>query len=152
MKILKIEEWEGNLSGLPVHVKKPDYIIRQYYEGYQIVTNEEIWYFLINGEGQCCERWGYFDCGDDISEVIGKELKEIYVTDTALKSETLYSKMEKHQINRKYDSPSLCFVNVVTTCGASVQLAVYNEHEGYYGHDVFVLKVPCAEMIHETGV
>ena len=59
------------------------------YDGYKITTETHDFYILINNERQCCERWGYFYLNDDEQAFVGKELREINLTDTALNKQKL---------------------------------------------------------------
>ena len=83
----------------------------------------------ITKNGQCCcENWGYLSSEDDFGSFIGSELKNVYVTDSELG--TIVSNMKED-----LDAGSAMFINVETTRGL-LQFAAYNEHNGYYGHDV----------------
>lgn len=101
------------------------------YDGYCIETDKRQLYFVISNEQCCCENWGYLSSEDDFGSFIGSELKNVYVTDTKL--ETIVPKMEED-----LDAGSAMFINVETTRGL-LQFAAYNEHNGYYGHDVLLV-------------
>lgn len=74
------------------------------------------------------ESWGYLSSEDDFGSFIGSELKNVYVTDSELG--TIVSNMKED-----LDAGSAMFINVETTKGL-LQFVAYNEHNGYYGHDV----------------
>lgn len=76
----------------------------------------------------CCENWGYLSSEDDFGSFIGSELKNVYVTDSELG--TIVSNMKED-----LDAGSAMFINVETTNGL-LQFVAYNEHNGYYGHEV----------------
>ncbi len=101
-------------------------------DGYKVETDEHIIYVLIDNGQSCCESWGYFASEDDLNQFIGAELREINLTDTALNKE----KVEKSDY---YDGNSggIQFVDFITDKG-TFQLAVYNAHNGYYGHGIVV--------------
>nr|UVY65240.1 MAG: PGDYG protein [Bacteriophage sp.] len=101
------------------------------YDGYCIETDSRQLYFVINNGQDCCENWGYLSSEDDFGSFIGSELKNVYVTDTKLG--TIVSNMKED-----LDAGSAMFINVETTRGL-LQFAAYNEHNGYYGHDVLLV-------------
>jgi len=103
-------------------------------DGYKVETDKHVIYVLIDNGQSCCESWGYFASEDDLNQFIGAELREINLTDTALNKE----KVEK---SGYYDGDSggIQFVDFVTDNGV-FQLAVYNAHNGYYGHGILVAK------------
>lgn len=68
---------------------------------------------------------------DDLKEFEGAELKEITLTDVALKTEIFESK----DIDLERD---LMFVNFSTDKGV-LQFTAYNQHNGYYGHSAIVI-------------
>ena len=112
-----------------------NYKIQRGYEnmdGYKVETDEHIIYVLIDNVQSCCESWGYFASEDNLNQFIGAELMEINLTDTALNKE----KVEKSDYYDG-DSGGIQFVDFVTDKGI-FQLAVYNAHNGYYGHEILV--------------
>jgi hypothetical protein len=122
-KIIRIDEVYG------YKLSKKEYST---YEGYEIITENNKILVLIQDGQQCCERSGYFSSDDDLSEFIGANLREINLTDTALE------RIEIKEKEKLEDSQcSIQFVDFVTSKG-TFQLAVYNSHNGYYGHDIMV--------------
>lgn len=101
------------------------------YDGYSIVTSQHAFLILIDNGQSCCENWGYFSTEDDFSTYIGKELKEVNLTDTALNKR----KVEENGYYG-YDAGGIQFVDFVFTDGSVLQFAVYNDHNGYYGHGI----------------
>lgn len=99
------------------------------YDGYEIKTNKQLIQILINNGQNCCEQWGYLSSNDNLSEFEGAELKEIIQVDTSLNSKVL---KDIH-----LDEGEAIFINLETSNG-TLQLAVYNSHNGYYGHAVIV--------------
>lgn len=105
------------------------------YDGYKITTDSHEFYILIENEQCCCESWGYFASEDNFDRYIGKELKEVNLTDTALNK-------QKAEENGKYgyDAGGIQFIDFVFTNGSVLQFAVYNAHNGYYGHGIVFAK------------
>jgi len=98
------------------------------YDGYKIKTLRNEWLVLINNGQDCCESWGYFSTPDDTSEFIGAELLRVQIIGV---DEDKYE-----LLNGEYRNT--VFANFHTSIGV-FQLAVYNAHNGYYGHNIFVL-------------
>jgi len=114
-KILKITETEFQTSKYSM------------LSGYSIVTNKQEIKFGISNDQSCCENWGYFSSNDDFDEFIGSEILSIEMVDSAIN----VKKLESEQV----DIDDCIFVNIKTSVGL-LQFAVYNEHNGYYGHNV----------------
>lgn len=72
---------------------------------------------------------------DDFSEYIGSELLCVDVVDKALNKKTDIDIYEG----------GIIFLNLETSNG-TLQFAVYNEHNGYYGHNA---KVTCGDKVIE---
>lgn len=100
------------------------------FDGYEIETDKQKYYVLIENGQSCCENWGYISSNDNLSDYIGKYLTEVSLVDKALDTiniDNLY--VEDNQIQ---------FVNFKFDDGDILQLAVYNSHNGYYGHSILV--------------
>lgn len=104
-------------------------------DGYKVATNNNTYLVLIGNGQDCCERWGYLTSEDDLGYFIGAELRDVVLTDTALNRE----RVEESGYYDYEDSGGIQFVDFVTDRG-TFQLAVYNAHNGYYGHSIVVLK------------
>ena len=102
-------------------------------------TQTEILVLIDNGQS-CCENWGYFSSEDNHTPYIGAELNKVDLTDVALNK----TKVEKSGWYE--DNGGIQFVDFVTDKG-TFQLAVYNAHNGYYGHGIAV--VIGEKVIHE---
>lgn len=102
-------------------------------DGYRVETDKHIIHVLIDNEQSCCESWGYFASEDDLQAFIGTELKEINLTDKAL------NKKKFEESGYYEDEGGIQFVDFITDKG-TFQLAVYNAHNGYYGHGIVVAK------------
>lgn len=103
------------------------------YDGYKIKTEKHEFSILIDNGQCCCESWGYFYSNDDEQEFIGANLLEVNLTDTALNK----SKVEESGYYE--EECGIQFVDFVTDKGV-LQLAVYNAHNGYYGHPIIFAK------------
>lgn len=107
------------------------------WEGYEFKVGIDVYHFLIEGGQQCCERSGYFDTSYDLEDFAGAKLLSLDIVNTGLGVVDL---LEKHVGFEFHDvEENVMFVNLNTDAGL-LQLAVYNSHNGYYGHDVVVLK------------
>ena len=102
------------------------------YDGYKVSTEEGEIYLLIDNGASCCEQWGYFSTEDDVKTFIGAELFDIELTDTSLKTEAI-------EEIEYLDGGGVQFVTFKTNKG-NFQLAVYNAHNGYYGHGIYLFK------------
>jgi hypothetical protein len=102
-------------------------------EGYKVETEDHVFYVLIDNGQSCCESWGYLSSEDNFTPFIGTELIEIKLTDVAL-NQSVVEKSGYYE-----DSGGIQFVDFVTERGV-FQLAVYNAHNGYYGHGILVAK------------
>ena len=102
------------------------------FDGYEIETDKQKYYVLIENGQSCCEDWGYISSNDNLNDYIGKNLVNVELTNTALKNtkvDDLYC-----------DSDQIQFVNFKFDDGDVLQLAVYNSHNGYYGHSIVIAK------------
>lgn len=104
-----------------------------HYDGYKITTDKQIVLVLIENDQQCCESWGYICTNDSIKEFIGANLLSINLTDIALSNANLPSA-------GWCDEREIQFVNLHTSKGL-LNLAVYNAHNGYYGHSIYVQSI-----------
>ena len=100
-------------------------------DGYRITTDETDILVLIDSCQCCCENWGYFASEDDFTHFMGAEITAINLTDTALNEK----KVEESGWYEDYGG--IQFVDFVTNKGV-LQLAVYNAHNGYYGHGIAI--------------
>jgi hypothetical protein len=105
------------------------------YDGYKIKTSEHEYLILIDNGQCCCEDWGYFSSDDDLERFIGKNLLSVECTDTALNTQ----KVEK-TAPYGFDCGGIQFVDFKMSDGSVLQFAVYNEHNGYYGHPIIIAK------------
>lgn len=111
------------------------------YDGYEIVTNEQIIQIGISSGQSCCESFGCIITNDDITEFIGAKLKGVSITDTALNNK----KIEELEY---LDSGGAMFVNLETSKGL-LQFVAYNAHNGYYGHEAVLIS---KQLNHEESL
>lgn len=103
------------------------------YDGYKVKTDKHEFLLLIDNGQCCCESWGYFYLNDDEQEFIGSELRAVNLTDKAL------NKKKVEQSGYYEDYGGIQFVDFETDKG-TLQFAVYNAHNGYYGHPIIFAK------------
>lgn len=113
------------------------------FDGYEVKTNKNNYFLLISNQQDCCESWGYFSSSDDIQSFIGSELLSVSKVDTLHNKELL----KKHDCEY-LDEGDMEFINFETSNG-TLQFAVYNAHNGYYGHAVLI---KISDVVEETGV
>lgn len=133
-KILKIEECLG-FDGVEDAWCEQD--------GFKITTTEQEIYLVIDNMQCCCENFGYFMSEDNIDNFIGADLLDIKITDTISKSvtmNTLNDRCLELDDNGDIDiyEGGVMFVDIITSNGV-LQFVAYNEHNGYYGHDAWVI-------------
>lgn len=107
-----------------------------HHEGFKISTNKQDIYITVSGGQCCCEDAGYLSSNDNLEEFIGAELLDIKQVDEALNAKEVpkdsYASSEYF-----WDGGGIIFINLETSKGTA-QFAVYNRHNGYYGHSVSV--------------
>jgi hypothetical protein len=101
------------------------------FEGFVITTSDQTIKIGIESGQSCCETFGYLTMNDEISDFIDEELLSISVVDTALNRKVI-------DLVSDFDEGDAMFVNLETSNGL-LQLAVYNSHNGYYGHETVVI-------------
>ena len=104
-------------------------------DGYEIVTDEATYRILIENGQSCCEDWGYFSSDDDFERYYGKSLVDVVLTDTALNQKKL-----EETLPYGLEYGGIQFVDFKFSDGSVLQFAVYNAHNGYYGHSIYVTK------------
>jgi hypothetical protein len=101
------------------------------FEGVEVETDQQVIRVGIESGQQCCENAGYLLLQDDTAPFVGAELTDvrlISVQDVG----TLANRLpEIHE-------GDILFINIETSRGP-LQVAVYNEHNGYYGHNSVVV-------------
>ena len=142
-KILKIEEVTdvklanvgGNAkSNLGMHQMLSALIGYSNYDGYKITTSKHEYNILIDNGQSCCESWGYFASEDNFDDFIGENLLSVELTDKALNQRLVDG-------SGYYEAEGgIQFVNFKIDNGSVLQFAVYNAHNGYYGHPIIIAK------------
>lgn len=103
-------------------------------DGYKVETDAHTFLVLISNYQSCCESWGYLASDDDLGYFLGATLVEVRLTDKALNQEVV-----EESDYYEGDDGGIQFVDFITDRG-TFQLAVYNAHNGYYGHTILILK------------
>ena len=104
----------------------------QHFEGYRIQTDKQQILIGISSGQSCCEETGYFSTNDSPQDFVGATLTGIKLTDISLNTEMINKRFEYG-----FDGGGIQFVDLETDRG-TFQIAVYNAHNGYYGHDIRV--------------
>lgn len=110
-------------------IEKIEEVVTYENEGYLIETDKAQYTVYVGGEKEasCCESWGYMSTDENLDEYIGAELLSIEEVDSNYNTKEI--KLDA------YNSADTCFVRVNTSKGMFT-LAVYNDHNGYYGHSI----------------
>lgn len=106
--------------------------INPFHEEYELdgvkidFDNDKSLVFGISNDQDCCEEWVYKVDDEDVSNYIGAKIHSIEIVD--------------HYVSTQLEEIGACetdcyFLNVMTTKG-ELNFAVYNIHNGYYGHRV----------------
>ena len=99
------------------------------FDGFEVILDNGSKVLVgIDNQVDCCENWGYVQSVDTFDDFIGAEVLSVDVVDEALNVKTVV---------RIYEGGTM-FVNINTSKGL-FQLAVYNEHNGYYSHEAIVV-------------
>jgi hypothetical protein len=131
--IQKIEEIYTEVIEKLKDLNKIPFTINHSMEGYRIITDKHTFELLIDSEAQCCESFGYFACTEDIKYFIGSTLLKVELTDTALDKKLILDRERVNVDDTEYTN--IQFVDFTTSLGV-LQIAVYNSHNGYYGHKI----------------
>jgi hypothetical protein len=123
------------------------------WEGYKIITNLQCIDFKISNQESCCENWGHMSSDDNLNHYINSILLDIVLVDSKLDLHpvilesvgewTSNSDADKDDWGERY-----IFANVITNCG-TLQFAIYNCHNGYYGHQV---EIKSRQLNMETNI
>lgn len=88
--------------------------------------------FGIRSYQDCCENWGYLHSPDDVQEVVGGRFLSLEEVDNL--SPAAKEALECEGVH----DDSFQAMRLVTSKG-TVDFVVYNEHNGYYSHDVILV-------------
>lgn len=103
-------------------------------EGYIIETSNRVIKLLIDNSQYCCESWGYVSSDDDFSEYIGATLRNVTTVCSDNGKMRLKRSLGKYANDYLYNAE---FITLDTNNGELV-FAVYNTHNGYYGHSILI--------------
>ena len=94
-----------------------------YWMGYRIIMSDATKNITgkIENTRNCCEKWG-IHTKSNLNEFIGAEYYSIHICE---------------QKRKKYEEMRMVDITVTTNRG-NITLHLYNEHNGYYLHDVFI--------------
>lgn len=98
------------------------------YDGYKVTTTEQEIIVAISSFQCCCENWGSLISNSNSEEFVGAELNDIKLSDSCFNEATIP--------NLDYGGGVLN-VNLETSKG-SLQISLYNSHNGYYSHCAIV--------------
>jgi hypothetical protein len=129
-KIIAIREFEGYAPDVEPH---------KTYGGWLVITNKQIVRFMIDDRPNCCESFGWITTNDDPQYFVGSRLRDVKVVDEAL---------NVHEELPEDTDAFAIFLNIETDIG-TLQFAVYNEHNGYYGHAV---KIRSTQLCEDTSI
>jgi hypothetical protein len=121
------------------------------FSGYQIKTEHGYYVVGVDYGQSCCEYTSSECLPDDFSSFIGSEIINIetvvaYNGDSSYKKSSILKKIESE--DGGLDCYEAAFV-IFETNNGPMEFAVYNLHNGYYGHDVFVTKLD--HSVFEVG-
>lgn len=108
------------------------------YDGWRVATDSETITVAISNMSQCCEQWGYFNTDDDHRKHIGAELFDVNVIkrcDYDDGPRPIVIPGQEYELSEG----GAIFVDFYTSAG-KFQLGVYNYQNGYYGHDVLIIR------------
>lgn len=131
-KILRIEEIE-NLKHTPEDGWS------SHFDGYKITTDAQEILILISNGQSCCESFGYVVSEDDVQDFVGADLSSVKVVDTGINEKMV-------EAGSSLDEGDIMFVNLETSKGI-LQFAVYNSHNGYYGHSGIVKSTQVSKSV-----
>lgn len=111
-----------------------------WYEGFQIITAQQIINVGISSGQSCCESFGTLVTNDDAKDFIGALLVSIAIVDTALQN-------KKIDALEYLDEGGAMFVNFETDRGL-FQIVAYNGHNGYYGHEAVLFSKQLTKTVN----
>jgi hypothetical protein len=128
-------------------LEKEDY---RSFDGFKITTDKQKIFILIENGQDCCEHFGYFCVEENTDDFIGTELLSIKAvenkdySDKKIKETFIKNDLE-FEIKSGWDGGNIYFIDIETSKGL-LQFAVYNSHNGYYGH---AIKIISKQLNHE---
>ena len=108
------------------------------YDGFIITTTKRSLALLISNGQSCCETWGYMCSADEVEDFVGANLLGLVGVDKDYKKTEELLKRESDKLKLyMIELEDTCILNLETDRGL-LQFAVYNLHNGYYGHSVII--------------
>ena len=112
------------------------------YTGYFIETDKTEIFLLVEDGTHCCENFGFMTTENDINEFIGEEIQSEFKI-TALRGDEEYDTVVKafkdFNADGYYSDVTEAIFLEFMSKDKTLQFAVYNTHNGYYGHDIRIL-------------
>lgn len=140
-------------NGITIGNEKFKSIDDRLMEGYKISLsndneNTRFIFILIDSETRCCESYGYIESEDDISKFIGAKFDYMKITDNTLNTKIL-NEIGKFENEDEFYTANAKFVDFYTNKG-NFQLAIYNAHNGYYGHQILILDTDTNYVLNDN--
>lgn len=103
-----------------------------FYGGFVVKTTDQVIKFLIQDEQLCCEDYGWqlysIQCKRSLIE------NQQLFANAIVTSVSWASKLLDPECSFQKDE--FAAINIVT-CSGTLQLVLYNEHDGYYPHNIY---------------
>mgnify|MGYP000876036974 FL=1 len=120
------------------------------WDGLSVTTNKRRITLAISSVQSCCEHYGTILSEDDKSLYIGTELMSINFIDACSYDECEVLKKSRLE-SCDVDVLDCAFINLNTDKG-KLQFAVYNNHNGYYGHDIKFIEEDISSITTELAI
>lgn len=91
-------------------------------------------YCVVNNDQNCCETWGHMVLPDEYDDFIGAKLLSL---DVVLSKDLINYINDPELAQGLYEYEDIVFINIQTSSGL-LQITLYNDHNGYYGHQAAV--------------
>lgn len=92
--------------------------------------NSKIYFGIRDGQ-YCCEKWNYLQSSDDASDFINAEYLGWEERDTW--PEGIEDDLAQNYLKNSWNELGFQAIDIKTSNG-TLQLVVYNSHNGYYSH------------------
>jgi hypothetical protein len=109
------------------------------YDGFKITTDAQEILILVSNGQSCCESFGHVVSEDDFKDFIGADLFSVKVVDVGINEKMV-------EAGQSLDAGEIMFVNLETS-NSTLQFAVYNSHNGYYGHTGIVKSTQISQVV-----
>jgi len=106
------------------------------FDGYRLALSGFISIYLLIENGQACsEEYGYISTNDNLQEFVGATILKIELSNEIELIDLTEIKKLSGLVKDEFYAE---FITIYTSKG-SFQLAVYNAHNGFYGHQVLCI-------------